>query len=135
MKTYSEMLSLATYKERLDYLRTNGYVSDRTFGAERYINQALYRSLEWRISRRKIIARDMGCDLALPDRPLMGHLIVHHINPLTIKDIEEGTDALFDPNNLVLTCLETHNQIHYGVASSMEALSGERCAGDTCPWK
>ena len=62
-KTYLELIELQTFQERLDYLRIGGVVGEQTFGYDRYLNQNLYHSNEWKSIRRKIIIRDNGCDL------------------------------------------------------------------------
>lgn len=134
-KSYEEMIKLTSFNERLNYLMTNSNVGFETFGIERYINQALYRSREWKNVRKKIIVRDLGCDLACDGYIIYEHPIVHHINPITIDDVENSSDLLFDLNNLVLTCFHTHNIIHYGLNKDANIPSGERFPGDTCPWK
>ena len=64
IKSYSELITLPTFEERFEYLRLNGIVGSETFGHDRYLNQTLYRSPEWKRFRHKIIIRDNGCDLA-----------------------------------------------------------------------
>ena len=92
VKTYSELITLPSFEERFEYLKENGSVGEDTFGYNRYMNQAFYQSREWHNVRNRIIARDMGCDLAMPDHPIGGKKIyVHHINPLTPNDIETGS--------------------------------------------
>lgn len=127
------MLALKTFQERYNYLRLDGDVGIETFGFDRYVNQNLYRSPEWKSIRREVIIRDQGCDLAMFGYTLYGRLIVHHINPLTLEQIENRDPAVFDMNNLVLTCIDTHNAIHYG---EVRDFSGpiERMPNDTCPW-
>ena len=63
MRTYSELILLPTFDERFEYLRLDGEVGKITFGYERYLNQLLYNSGEWKQRRRKAIIRDLGCDL------------------------------------------------------------------------
>ena len=64
IRTYSELITLPTYEERFKYLSLKGEVGKVTFGYDRYLNQYLYNSPEWRRFRRDIIIRDKGCDLA-----------------------------------------------------------------------
>jgi len=135
IKTYREAVKLLTFEERFRYLKLNGSVGRSTFGFDRYINQELYRSREWKRIRDYVITRDEGCDLGIEDRAIHGRLLIHHINPITIEDIEKGTDCIFDLNNLICTTHDTHNAIHYGDESLLPKLPIERRKGDTCPWK
>lgn len=134
-RLYSELIQLPTFEERFEYLKLDGSVGMETFGYDRYLNQALYKSKEWRRFRREIILRDNGCDLAFQDRPLFDHIILHHLNALTDKDILMRSPKIFDPENIVCTCLRTHNAIHYGDASLISINFEERKPNDTCPWK
>lgn len=135
-KTYSELILLPTFEERYEYLKLDGHVGEDTFGFDRYLNQAFYRSTEWKRIRRWIIVRDNGCDLAHPDREIVGPIYIHHINPISMKDLTDQTDYLRDPENLVCVSYNTHQAIHYG---STELLTPtelvERRPNDTCPWK
>jgi hypothetical protein len=135
-RSYKELLRLPTFKERYEYLRLQGKVGKETFGFDRYMNQALYTSSEWKRFRNQIIIRDNGCDLADPDRPIKGdRIIIHHINPLTIEDLEKRSDLIFDPNNVVCTSYNTHQAIHFSDESLLPLDPIERRPGDTCPWK
>jgi hypothetical protein len=134
IKSYRELRRLPTFEERFEYLKIGGGVGKETFGFERYLNQQLYHSGEWRLTRKDIIIRDNGCDLGVPDRVIFGRIIIHHINPLTIEDIERGAKCIFDPNNLICMSHNTSNAIHYGNASLLTQLPQERRKGDTCPW-
>lgn len=133
-KTYSELSALQTYNERLEYLKLNGKVGDHTFGDYRYINQNFYRSTEWKKVRDYVIVRDGGCDLGIPDLPIVGGIYVHHINPIGIDDIYHSSDFLLDPENLICVSLDTHNEIHYGIHHETDQLIVRR-VNDTCPWK
>ena len=57
VKCYSELMSLSTFIERYRYLKLGGSVGKETFGYDRYLNQTLYRSPEWKRFRRDIIKR------------------------------------------------------------------------------
>ena len=70
MKSYTELCTLPTYEERLEYLQLHGEVGKDTFGFDRWLNQDFYQSREWRQFRDRIIARDMGCDLGCNDHPI-----------------------------------------------------------------
>lgn len=135
IKTYSELIQIPTFEDRYAYLRLGGRVGEETFGFERNLNQSFYRSYEWRKVRREVIARDAGCDLAMPGFQIYNNIIIHHIVPITIEDLEDGTDLILDPNNLVCVSENTHNAIHFGDKSLLPQTPIERRPGDTCPWK
>lgn len=135
IKSYQGLMLLPTFEERFDYLKLYGSVGHPTFGLDRYLNQTLYHSRNWKFIRRDVIVRDKACDLAISDREIFGGIRVHHINPITVEDIELGNDCVFDINNLICTSHDTHNAIHYGDASKLPTLPTERKKGDTCPWK
>lgn len=129
------MILLPTFEERFKYLKLGGKVGGETFGWDRYFNQAFYKSREWLHARQEVILRDNGCDLAIDDREIMGKVIVHHMNPLTLDQIEEGGPELFDLQNLVCVSHETHNAIHYGDEHLLVPTNFvERRPNDTCPW-
>ncbi len=135
MKTYSELIKLPTFEERYRYLKLGGKPGYATFADARCLNQALYgHSHEWKQTRRDIIIRDNGCDLACPDRVLGRKVIVHHINPLTIDDVKYRRDCIFDPENLICVSLRTHNAIHFGDESLLFTKLVERTEGDTKSW-
>lgn len=135
IRTYSEMIALPTFEERFKYLQLNGTVAKDTFGFDRYINQNFYRSKEWKRVRDFVILRDNGCDLAAEDYVIHGKIIIHHMNPITVKDISDVTDYLMNPEYLISTTHSTHNAIHYGDESLLMMLPTERCKNDTCPWR
>ena len=135
IKTYSEAMSIPTYLERFRYLQIGGKIGDETFGYDRYLNQTLYRTAEWKRFRREIIVRDNGCDLACEGYEIVGNVLVHHINPITVKDIVRRDPKIFDPDNVICVSLNTHNAIHYGDESLLMLGPIERTKNDTCPWK
>lgn len=135
IKTYSELIILPTFIERFNYLKIGGQVGEQTFGYDRYLNQILYRTPEWKRFRRDIIVRDMGCDLACDDREIVGKVIVHHLNPLLIDDVVNLSPKIFDPENVVCCSLDTHNAIHYGDENLLMKEPVVRTKNDTCPWK
>lgn len=135
IRTYSELISLPTFTERFEYLKLNGKVGYETFGYDRYLNQVLYRSAEWKRFRNGIIIRDNGCDLACEDREIAGNIIVHHLNPITVDDVLRRNPCVFDPENVISTCLDTHNAIHYGDLDLLVVGPVIRTKNDTCPWK
>lgn len=135
-RSYSELMKLKTFEERYDYLRLHGKVGQKTFGDERVFNQMFYTGSEWRQFRHQIIARDLGYDLGIEDRPIIGSIYVHHINPLTLKELQDGGQSLFDPENFICCSYNTHQAIHYGDMSLlMPSKPIERKPYDTCPWR
>lgn len=134
IRTYSELRRLDSLEDRYGYLRLGGLIGETTFGFDRWINQQFYRSAEWRHIRSHIIARDQGFDLGSPDTPIQGAHLIHHMNPLTLEDIENATDNLFDPEFLISTALRTHNAIHFGDKSLLPRGFVERTPGDTKLW-
>jgi hypothetical protein len=111
-------------------------VGQSTFGSDRYLNQALYTSPEWKSFRNRIIIRDNGCDLGIEGRDVLGdRIIIHHINPLTVEDVENRNPVIFDPDNVVCVSHNTHQAIHYGDQSLLQKDPVERTPNDTCPWK
>lgn len=135
IRTYSEAIRIPDFYERYQYLRLRGCVGEETFGWHRYLNQALYRTRKWRQIRDKVIVRDEGCDLAHPDYEIGGMIIIHHLNPITIEDLESESDLVYDPEFLICVSDFTHRAIHYGDENLLPSLPVRRCAGDTCPWR
>lgn len=134
-KSYSELSRLSTFEERYQYLKLHGVVGEDTFGYNRVFNQYFYHSPEWRRTRREVILRDNGCDLGLSGYDINGRIYVHHINPVTLEDVETLSDRLFDPENLICVSFDTHNAIHYGDERGLPKSPIERVPGDTCPWR
>lgn len=135
IRTYSKLMRLPTYLERFQYLQLSGKIGAETFGFDRYLNQILYRSPEWKHFRRDIILRDNGCDLACEGYEIIGKILVHHMNPITMEDILNRDPKIFDPENVISTSMNTHNAIHYGDESLLITQPMERSKYDTCPWK
>lgn len=135
VRSYSELIHISGFNERYEYLRLPGIVGEETFGFERITNQIFYRSKEWRNIRNYIITRDLGCDLAVSGREIGGNIYIHHMNPITTKDIACHSNYLLNPEFLICTSHETHNAIHYGTLDSATGDIIARHPNDTCPWK
>ena len=135
IRTYSELVTLPTFKERFDYLNLHGKVGEETFGYDRYFNQRFYTSKEWRDFRNFIIARDLGCDRGCKDHPIHGRIVVHHLNPISVADIENSTDYLLNPEYAICISSETHEAVHYGDYTKIDRELHERKQNDTCPWR
>lgn len=136
IRTYSELITIPTFIGRFRYLQLGGKVGAETFGYDRYLNQILYRTGEWKRFRNKIIVRDNGCDLACEGYDIVGQkILVHHINPITVEDVLRRDPKVFDPENTISTILNTHNAIHYGDEDLLLTEPIERKPYDTCPWR
>ena len=135
IKTYSELITIPTYEERFEYLQLKGSVGKDTFGYDRYLNQVLYRSPEWKRLRNQIIIRDGGCDLACDGYDIYGKVLIHHLNPITVEDVLTRSRKVFDQDNLVCVSHNTHNAIHYGDVDLLVTGPIIRTKNDTCPWR
>lgn len=133
-RSYSELVKLPTFSERYNYLRLVGQVGSTTFGFDRYLNQSFYTSRDWRQVRHAVIARDAGCDLGLEGYEIFDRVYVHHMNPLTKKQVLAADENMFDLEYLISCTLNTHNAIHYGDPNSLVRLPPERRPGDTTLW-
>ncbi len=136
IRTYTDLKRLPTFEERYEYLRLAGIVGENTFGFDRYLNQKLYRSRQWKKVRDEVILRDNGCDLGIEDRVIMDRIIVHHMNPLLLDEVDERDEDIFNPEFLICVSPATHNAIHFGDDSLLtKSKLVERMPNDTCPWK
>ena len=135
IRRYTDLIQYDSFVERYRYLKLNGQVGIDTFGLDRYLNQTLYRSYKWRKVRNQIIMRDNGCDLGMDGFDIFGKIIVHHMNPLTLEQIEDDSDDIYNPEFLICVSHITHNAIHYGDENLLPQLPIERTANDTCLWK
>jgi hypothetical protein len=134
MLTYSGLRRYTSFIDRFEYLKLHGVVGQDTFGFDRYMNQQFYRSTEWKRVRQQVIARDLGCDLGVEGHEIADKVIIHHMQPLTPKDIVHGSDDMLDPEFLISVTHRTHNAIHFGDASLLAKPYVPRRAGDTQLW-
>lgn len=128
MRSYSELILLPSFSERLDYLK----LLDNNATSPRHISEQFYKSHIWRTIRKQIISRDLGFDLGVPGIYIDGIMLVHHINPINENDIIYQTSRLLDPENLITVSLNTHNLIHYN--RDVKEPFVERTPGDTKLW-
>lgn len=133
-RTYSELRQLRTFIERFRYLSLRGKVGQTTFGFDRWVNQGFYRSREWKQARSGVIVRDNGCDLGIEGYDIHDRIYIHHLNPLTLEQIESGDPCMLDPDNLITVTHRTHNAIHYGDERLLPIAPIERKPGDTKLW-
>ena len=128
MKSYSELIKLESFEERLDYLK----LLDNNATSPRHMSGGFYRSHLWKQTRDFVIARDLGFDLGVFGVYITGPMLVHHINPINEDDIRFQTKRLLDPENLITTSGHTHNLIHYN--TKPREVWVERKPGDTKLW-
>lgn len=135
-KSYSELITIPDFHERFEYLKLDGVVGMATFGSQRYMNQILYSSSEWKSLRRQIIIRDEGCDLGIPGCEINGKILIHHIEPITIDDVRNHARCVYDPDNLICVSFDTHNALHYGdEKQASRYVITIRRPNDTCLWR
>ena len=135
IRTYSKLIKYSTFEDRFNYLSLKGHVGDETYGFDRWMNQRLYHSREWKQIRDFIIVRDSGCDLGIQGREIPEHIIIHHMNPILANDIQYNTEYLFNPEYLICVSHNTHEAIHYGDEDLLIKMPVQRTANDTCPWR
>lgn len=133
-RTFSELEQIPTFEGRYEYLRLDGQVGAATFGFDRWMNQKLYRSSEWRRIRNYVIARDLGRDLAVEGHEIHDRIYIHHMNPMRAHDIIHSNEDIFNIDFLISTTHNTHNAIHYGTADLLPRQHVARTAGDTKLW-
>ena len=134
IKSYSQLRRLHTFNERFRYLQLQGDVGRSTFGFDRYINQQFYTSSQWRSARDAVISRDEGLDLGVPGYEIYDKVIIHHMNPMTMEDLERENGDVLNPEFLITTTHRTHNAIHFGDETLLRAPFKERRPGDTRLW-
>ena len=136
IRTYEELCDIDSYADRYEYLKLDGNIGDVTFGHDRYLNQMLYSSPQWRALRRDIIVRDNACEMGLEGFEIKGSVYVHHMNPITPEDIKHGSEFVWDPRYLICVSYKMHSAITYSkhVPPPMPFII-ERRKNDTCPWR
>jgi hypothetical protein len=133
-RSYSELRRYKTLEDRFHYLKLGGEVGAATFGSDRYLNQAFYRSREWKMIRDEVIVRDEGCDLGVPGYEIHEAVYIHHMNSLSVEHLAHGDDSALDPEFLITTTHRTHNAIHYGDETLLPKVYIPRRPGDTRLW-
>lgn len=134
VRSYHEMRRFDTHEDRYEYLKLRASVGTSTFGFDRWINQAFYRSLEWKQIRNAVIARDMGLDMGVEGFEIFDKVIIHHMNPMTPEQIEDGDPDILNPEYLICVSHNTHNAIHFGDKRLLVQPLVERRPGDTNLW-
>ena len=134
IRTFSELVHIPTFEGRFDYLQLRGQVGSSTFGFDRWMNQQFYRSKDWKLVRQHVIARDLGCDLAMEGYEIHDRIYIHHMNPMEADDLVHGNQDVLDPEFLISTTHRTHNAIHYGDRDLLPKQLTPRRPGDTKLW-
>ena len=134
IRTFGELCSFRSFEDRFNYLKLSGSVGYATFGFDRYINQRFYTSRQWRSIRNEVIARDLGLDLGVRGYEIHERLLIHHMNPITAKEVLDNLEVILDPEYLITTCHNTHNALHYGDMSLIPKRFVERRPGATKLW-
>lgn len=135
IKCYSELKKLKTFNERFNYLKLDGVIGEETFGYDRILNQVLYKSKKWREVRNEVLVRDNGNDLGVEGYQISGKAIIHHMNPITVDDVLNEREWIYDPEYLITVSNTTHNAIHYSSGDILPKDPIERSKNDTCLWK
>ena len=135
IKSWDELGKIETFEGGIEYLRTYSTVGEPTFGYDRWINQKFYRSAEYRKLRQKIAAKQYGLDLGIKGYPLPEVFILHHMNPITVEDIIDGSEFAWDPKYLVCVSPATHRAIHFQDVKNRLPLIAQRSPNDTSPWR
>lgn len=135
IRTYSELIRIPTFDERFEYLKLGGVIGHKTFGTERYLNQVIYRSPQWKQARNTVIIRDNSFDLGVEDYEIFDKVIVHHMNPITVEEAFNWDPKIFDPEFLITVSDRTHRAITYGDKKLLPRVVMSRSQNDTCPWK
>lgn len=135
IRTYTELSKIKSFDERYRYLKLGGSIGSETFGFDRYVNQAFYRSYEWKKIRDYVILRDHGRDLGVSGREIFERILIHHMNPIKLDDILNRSEYLLNPEYLITTTHNTHNAIHFGDEGLLMTEPVVRSKNDTCPWR
>nr|DAJ66527.1 MAG TPA: HNH endonuclease bacteriophage, HNH Endonuclease, DNA.52A [Caudoviricetes sp.] len=135
LRTYSDLIRFSTFEERFDYLALTGQVGTSTFGFDRYLNQRFYSSTEWKKVRNFVLARDEARDLGVEGFDIGYMPLIHHMNPIQPRDLEDFNPDILDPEFLITTCKNTHNAIHFGDRSRLTTQVVERRPNDQSPWR
>lgn len=134
-RRYSDLIRIDSFDGRFEYLKLNGQIGEELFGYMRYLNQVFYQSAAWRKVRRQVIIRDNGCDLGIPGYDIQGDIYVHHINPITLQQLQNNDPVILDPEYLISCSRKTHEAITLGDPNLLPKGLVIRRPNDMCPWK
>lgn len=134
-RNYTDLQMFTSFEDRFDYLSLAGTVAEQTFGFDRWMNQQFYTSRLWHQVRDEVIVRDHGCDLGVTGYDIHVGLLVHHMNPISRRDLVDGEEWILNPEFLITTTHRTHNAIHYGNRNLLPRVVTARSPHDTTPWR
>lgn len=134
IRTYTEMQKRETFLGRFRYLQLEGTIGIATFGHERRLNQSFYASREWKRARDVAIIRDDGCDLGVPGHEIFDRILVHHMNPIQLGDLQNFNPDVLDPEYLICVSSRTHNAIHFAGEAGLPKPFVERAPNDHIGW-
>lgn len=134
IRSYSHLITIPTFKERFEYLKLRPEEDYHALRKFRYLNQKFYNSNEWKSVRNKVRIRDNGLDLGCKGHDIFGLIYIHHMNPITIEDLENNSPKLLDMDNLISCSFDTHEAITYSDENLLPKPFVERKPGDTTLW-
>lgn len=134
IRTYSDLIKLPTFEERFEYLKLKPNEDYHALRKFRYLNQQFYTSNEWKSVRNRVRLRDKGLDMGCDGFKIMGRIYVHHMNPITLEDLENRSPKLLDMENLISVSIDTHEAITYSDERLLSKTFIERKPGDTKLW-
>lgn len=135
LRCYSELIQLDTLEKRFEYLKLKGEVGEEIFGYARYLNQEFYHSERWRDAKNAVVIRDGGYELGVLGWKIVGHIYVHHMNPVTLEQLMDDDPCLYDPEFLISCGYNVHQAITWGNIELLPKTVVVRRPNDTCPWK
>ena len=79
--------------------------------------QRLLNDKQWKLLRAAVFRRTNGlCEMCLKEGYITPGVDVHHIRPVEQAKTVEGPDGMrarcYDPNNVMLLCVEHHIKVH-----------------------
>ena len=84
--------------------------------------QRLLNDKRWKLLRAAVFRRTNGlCEMCLKEGIYTPGVDVHHIRPVEQAKTVEGPDGMrarcYDPNNVMLLCVEHHIKVHQEMGS------------------
>ena len=84
--------------------------------------QRLLNDKQWKLLRAAVFRRTNGlCEMCLKEGIITPGVDVHHIRPVEQAKTVEGPDGMrarcYDPNNVMLLCVEHHIKVHQEMGS------------------
>lgn len=134
IRAYSDLIKIPTFEERFEYLKLKPNEDYHALRKFRYLNQRFYTSNDWKNVRNRVRIRDKGFDLGCEDFDIEGRIYIHHMNPITLEDLENRSSKLLDMENLISCSYDTHEAITYSDERLLPKPFVERRPGDTTLW-